>query len=282
MKSLTKILLERESLEISAAKHLTKFAKKIEVEEVYGTSRSSLTTLKEQTEKEAEYRTTFAKELKELVKKIEASQKDFKKRLKPHIHDIEKLNKKFRSLKHKTTDIDVKYHKSCSDCAEINAKIEKESDQSALAKLKTSLEKAEKNKDAHLEEHQNYEKKLKASASEFTSKVSSNLESIQTIEYERHQFWKSILIAYKEDLSAAGIPNDIIEKLTLSFDKIDIKRDMNDFIEHNKTGSVRPDGTSPVASTISFPGDENTTTPVEETKSKRKSSKKDKSKKSEE
>lgn len=245
LKSLVKILQEREILESKISKSVIKYAKKVDATEMYGTSKKALISFKEETENEGKLRSQFSAAIKELIKAIEVKQKEYKKRLKPLLHEIDKANKKFKSLKQKKTDYDLKYHKSSTECTEINSKIEKESDQHVLTKLKTQLEKAEKTKDSHYDEFQAYEKKVKNLASQFTSKMTDTLNAIQAIVVESQEYWKETLISYNKELCKSGVPSSVTEALEVALSEIDIKKDMNDFIEHNKTGSTRPDGSSP-------------------------------------
>lgn len=239
---LIKLLKLRSEIETNYAKDLSKF-NKLDTKILNGTTAKAFDQIKINAEEESSIHMNLAKKLKELIQEIQKSEKAINKKLKPHISNAEKAIKDFKTLNQKFIQADLKVHKAAAECTELKNKISNTSDNVQLAKLKLQLEKLEASKVKAEEECVAKKKKLDQSKSQYIKKLTVAIDSIQEIEVEKREFFKSMLRKYKDTLKTQSASvTDIIKGLAEKIDNIDVKKDINFWIDNNKTGNERPDG----------------------------------------
>ncbi|RDX43395.1 hypothetical protein OH76DRAFT_1361231 [Lentinus brumalis] len=242
MEELRSYWKERASIEEQYAKRLASLAKITLGKDEIGELRTSLDTLKAETEKQSQAHQLVAQAIKT---DLEGSTAAFITRQQAHKRGIQaQIEKEFKTKQTQEGYVTRAREKYEADCMRINSYTAQSTliQGRDLEKVLMKLERAQQTVQANQRDYANFARALHDTMQKWEQSWKAFCDSCQDLEEERIEFMKDNMWAYANAVSTVCVSDDeSCEKLRLALEQLEVERDMENFVRDYGTGNAIPD-----------------------------------------
>ncbi|KAI0752871.1 hypothetical protein C8Q80DRAFT_1217267 [Daedaleopsis nitida] len=242
MEELKAFWKERASIEEQYAKRLASLAKSTLGRDEIGELRTSLDTLKQETDKQAQAHLVVAQAIKA---DLEGHTAAFVTKQQHHKRGIQaQMEKDFKTKQTQEGYVARAREKYESDCMRINSYTAQSTliQGKDLEKVHLKLERAQQTVQANQRDYANFARALQDTLQKWEQSWKAFCDSCQDLEEERIEFMKDNMWAYANAISTVCVSDDeSCEKLRLALEQLEVERDMEGFVRDYGTGNSIPD-----------------------------------------
>ncbi|OCH92060.1 hypothetical protein OBBRIDRAFT_824978 [Obba rivulosa] len=233
---------ERAMIEEQYAKRLASLAKLTLGRDEIGELRASLETLRQETEKQANFHTQVAQQIKA---DLEGQATAFLNKQQHHKKTFQTaIEKEFRTKQMQESYVNKAREKYETDCMRINALTAQATLMQGkdLEKNQIKLERAQQTVQANERDFANFARALQDTVQKWEQDWKVFCDSCQDLEEERLEFTKDNMWAYANAVSTVCVADDeSCEKLRLALEQLEPEKDMENFVRDYGTGNAIPD-----------------------------------------
>ncbi|TFY50845.1 hypothetical protein EVJ58_g10864 [Rhodofomes roseus] len=204
--------------------------------------RTTMDTLKSETEKQAGYHQLVAQQIKN---ELEAQAAAFVSRQQHHKKTIQTaIEREFKTKQTQESYVQKAREKYESDCMKINSLTAQSTLEQGkeLQKTRERLERARQTVRANEQDFANFTRALQETVRKWEVDWKAFCDSCQDMEEERMEFAKDNMWAYANAISTVCVADDeSCEKIRLALESMEVERDMENFVRDYGTGSQIPD-----------------------------------------
>ncbi|KAF9463554.1 hypothetical protein BDZ94DRAFT_1321699 [Collybia nuda] len=233
---------ERSAIEEDYAKRLAKLAKMTLGRDEIGELRSTLDTVRAETDKQAGFHLTLAQQIRA---DLEAQTNSFHVRQLHHKKTFQAgIEKEFKSKQQQEAYVNKAREKYEADCVRINSYTAQSSlvQGKDLEKINLKLERAQQTVQANERDFANFAKAVQDTTQKWEQDWKAFCDSCQDLEESRMEFMKDNMWAYANAVSTVCVSDDeSCEKMRLSLEQMEPEREMENFVRDYGTGNQIPD-----------------------------------------
>ncbi|KAH9834164.1 uncharacterized protein C8Q71DRAFT_164095 [Rhodofomes roseus] len=242
MEELRAFWKERAAIEEQYAKRLAALSRATLGRDEIGEMRTTMDTLKSETEKQAGYHQLVAQQIKN---ELEAQAAAFVSRQQHHKKTIQTaIEREFKTKQTQESYVQKAREKYESDCMKINSLTAQSTLEQGkeLQKTRERLERARQTVRANEQDFANFTRALQETVRKWEVDWKAFCDSCQDMEEERMEFAKDNMWAYANAISTVCVADDeSCEKIRLALESMEVERDMENFVRDYGTGSQIPD-----------------------------------------
>ncbi|KAL6305138.1 hypothetical protein BKA93DRAFT_780069 [Sparassis latifolia] len=233
---------ERAIIEDQYAKRMASLAKTTLGRDEIGELRSSLDTLRQETEKQAGFHLSLAQQIRT---DLEGQATAFLNKQQHHKKTFQTaMEKEFKTKQTQEAYVNKAREKYEADCVRINSYTAQSTLMQGkdLDRIHTKLERAQQTVQANERDFANFARALQDTVQRWELDWKTFCDSCQDLEEERMEFIKDNMWAYANAISTICVSDDeSCEKLRISLEQLEPERDMENFVRDYGTGSAIPD-----------------------------------------